>query len=246
MAIPTTRDGFKQLCLRQLGAPVIDINVSEEQVDDCVDLALRYWQDYHMDGTDKQYYKYKITSQDIINKYITIPENIIGVINLFPIGDALNTANMFSIRYQIALNDLYTLTNVSLVPYYMALTHVRLIEEILVGKQMLRYNRHMNRCYIDMDWTKLQTDYYLILECYGVVDPDTYPDVWKDWWITRYTTALIKKQWGNNLKKFTGMMLPGGVQFSGQQIYDEAVQEIQDLEANMINSFSLPVADLIG
>jgi hypothetical protein len=232
--IPASRDQFKQLCLRQLGAPVIEINVAEEQVDDCVDLALSYYADYHFDATEKQYYKHQITSQDIQNKYITMPENIIGVVNLFPIGDALNTSNMFNIRYQIALNDLYTLTNVSLVPYYMALQHVRLIEELLVGKQMIRYTRHMNKCYIDMDWTKLQTDAYLILECYQVIDPDTYTDVWKDRWLIRYCTALIKKQWGNNLKKYSGMMMPGGLQLNGQQIYNEAQAEIEDMEHEMI------------
>lgn len=246
MAFPTTRKEFAESCLRRLGAPVIEINVSDEQIDDRVDEALAYYWDYHFDGTEKIYYKYQITDIDKQNGYITLPENIIGAVNLFTIGDALNTNNMFNIRYQIALNDLYTLTNVSLVPYFMALQHIRVLEELLVGKQMIRYNRNRNRLYIDMDWNKLDLNKFLIVECYEVVDPEEFQDVWKDRWLLRYATALIKRQWGNNLKKFEGMKLPGGLTFNGQQIYNEAIQEIEELEHEMINSYSLPVADMIG
>lgn len=246
MATSATRQQFKDRCLRRLGHPAIEINVTEEQIDDCVDDSLSYWWDYHHDGVEKQYYKHQITSQNKIDGYITLPENIIGAINIFPVGEALNTNNLFNIRYQIALNDLYTLTSVSLVPYYMALQHIAVIEELLVGKQPIRYNRHMDRLYIDMDWNKLENDNYLIVECYQIVDPDTYTDVWNDRWLLRYCTALIKKQWGNNTKKFEGMMLPGGIQFTGQRTYEEAVEEIDKLEAEMINSYSLPVTDMVG
>ena len=125
MAVPRTRDEFKTYCLRKLGAPVIEINVDDDQIDDRVDEAIRYYWDYHFDGAEKVYYKYRINDVDITNKYITMPDNIIGVVNIFPIGQALNTNNLFNIRYQIALNDLYTLTSVSMVPYYMALNHVQ-------------------------------------------------------------------------------------------------------------------------
>ena len=145
MASPTSRAQFKENCLRRLGKPVIEINVDDDQVEDRIDEALRYFWDYHFDGSEKTYYKHQVTSQDKINKYITIPENIIGVVNLFDIGNALNTNNLFNIRYQIALNDLYTLTSVSMVPYYMAIQHVQFLEQMLVGKQPLRYNRHTNK-----------------------------------------------------------------------------------------------------
>ena len=246
MAIPSTRSEFKEFCLRKLGKPVIEINVDDDQVDDRVDEALLYFADYHFDGTEKTYYKYKVTQQDITNKYITIPDNIIGVVNLFPIGQGLNTNNLFNIRYQIALNDLYTLTSVSMVPYYMALQHVQFLEQFLVGQQPIRYNRHINKLYIDMDWTIVNVDDYIIVEAYQVVEPDVYTKTWGDRWLARYATCLIKQQWGSNLKKYQGMQLPGGLTFNGQQIYDEATQEREELEHEMINSYSLPVTDMIG
>jgi hypothetical protein len=246
MAIPTTRATFKENCLRKLGKPVIEINVDDDQVEDRIDEALRYFWDYHFDGAEKVYYKYQITDNDKTNKYITMPENIIGVVNLFPIGQSLNTNNLFNIRYQIALNDLYTLTSVSMVPYYMALTHVQFLEQILVGQQPLRYNRHMDRLHIDMDWNIVNTGDYIVVEAYQVVDPDTYSDAWADRWLLRYAACLIKQQWGQNLKKFQGMQLPGGLTFNGQQIYNEATQERADLEREMIYSYSLPVTDMIG
>ena len=187
-----------------------------------------------------------MTANDKVNKYITMPDNIIGVVNLFPIGQALNTNNLFNIRYQIALNDLYTLTSVSMVPYYMALQHVQFLEQMLVGQQPLRYNRHMNRLYIDMSWDIVSEGDYLVIEAYQVIDPDTYTRAWNDRWLARYAEALIKQQWGQNLKKFGGMQLPGGITFNGQQIFDEATIERKELEQEMVYTYSLPVADMIG
>ena len=246
MAVPTTRSAFKENCLRRLGKPVIEINVDDDQVDDRVDEALRYFWDYHFDGSSKTFYKYQITPTDKINKYITIPENIIGVVNIFDIGAALGTNNLFNIRYQIALNDLYTLTSVSMVPYYMAMTHMQFLEQLLVGRQPLRYNRHQNRLYLDMDWDRMNDGDYLIAEAYEIVDPDVYTDAWSDRWLLRYAACLIKQQWGNNLKKFDGMKMPGGLTFNGQKIYNEATQEREELEKEMIYSYSLPVTDMIG
>lgn len=246
MSVPATRAEFREYCLRRLGKPVIEINVDDDQVDDRVDEALKYYWDYHFDGSEKIFFKYQITDQVKADKYIPVPENIIGMVNLFPIGQALNTNNLFNIRYQIALNDLYTLTSVSMVPYYMALTHVQFLEQMLVGQQPIRYNRHVNRLYIDMDWNIVTTGDYIIAEAYQVVDPAVYADVWKDRWLLRYATCLIKQQWGNNLKKFGGMQLPGGLFFNGQQIWDEATKERSELEQEMIYSYSLPVTDMIG
>lgn len=246
MSIPTDRASFKEYCLRRLGKPLNEVNIDEDQLDDRVDDALQYFWDYHFSGSDKTYYKYAITAQDKINRYITMPDNIIGVVNMFPVGQALNTNNLFNIRYQIALNDLYTLTSVSMVPYYMALSHVQFLEQMLVGQQPLRYNRHINRCYIDMDWNIINDGDYLILEAYQVVDPEIYSKVWTDRWLQRYATCLIKQQYGTNLKKYGSMPLPGGITFNGQKIYDEATEERKDLEHEMINSYSLPVTDMIG
>jgi hypothetical protein len=246
MAVPTTRAEFTENCLRRLGKPVIEINVDDDQVSDRIDEALRYYWDYHFDGSEKTYYKYAITEQDKTNKYITMPENIIGVVNIFDLGSTLGVNNLFNIRYQIALNDLYTLTSVSMVPYYMAMNHVQFLEQMLVGKQPLRYNRHTDRLYLDMDWDRIAAGEYIIVEAYEVIDPDTYTDAWSDRWLLRYGACLIKQQWGQNLKKFEGMKLPGGLTFNGQKIYDEATQERADLEREMIYTYSLPAADMIG
>lgn len=246
MAIPTSRAAFKEYCLRNLGKPVIEINVDDDQVEDRIDEALRYYYDYHFDGSEKIYYKHQITEENKTNKYIILPENILGAVNLFDLGSALGTNNLFNIRYQIALNDLYTLTSVSMVPYYMALQHIQFLEYMLVGKQPIRFNRHTNRLYLDMDWDRVETGNFLIVEAYEVVDPAVYSDVWKDRWLAEYTSQLIKKQWGTNLKKFDGMQMPGGLKFNGQKIYDEADVDIKKLREEMIGSYSLPVTDMIG
>jgi len=245
MALPTSRKEFRNYCMRKLGDPVIEVNVSEDQIQDRIDEALRYFWDYHFDGADKIYYKYQVTLQDITNRYVTMPDNIIGVVNIFEIGQALNTNNLFNIRYQIALNDLYTLTSVSMVPYYMAMGHVQFLEQMLVGKQPLRYNRHQNQCFIDMDWNIINVGDYLIIEAYQIVDPDKFPRCWGDRWLARYAECLIKEQWGQNLKKFDGMKMPGGLTFNGQKIFDEAVQEKNALEKEMM-TISLPAVDIIG
>jgi len=247
MAAPTTKETFKQYCLRKLGAPVIEINVDDDQVDDRIDEAIRYYWDYHFDGSDKVYYKYQITSTDVGNKYITLPENIIGAISVFSIGDpSIRADDLFNIRYQIALNDLYTLTNVSIVPYYMVMEHLALLTEMLVGKIPIRYTRHKNRLHIDTDWGNLAVGSFILVEAYEVIDPATYTDAWNDRWLQNYATTLIKEQWGSNLTKFTGMSLPGGVQFNGEKIYNDAVETRTRMEQEMISSYSLPVLDMIG
>ena len=242
----TSREEFKDYCLRKLGAPVIEINVDDDQVEDRIEEALRYYADYHFDGAEKIFYKHEVTETDKENKYITLPQNILGVVNLFPIGSGLNTNNMFNIRYQIALNDLYTLTSQSMVPYYMAMTHLRVLEELLVGQQQLRYNRHRNILHIDMDWDKITLGEFILVEAYEVVDPEIYSDVWNDRWLQRYATALIGQQWGSNLTKFTGMNLPGNVQFNGDAILQRYTEEVKALEEEMIMSYSIPVSDMMG
>jgi hypothetical protein len=247
MAVPTSRESFKEYCLRKLGKPVIEINVDDDQVDDRIDEALKYYADYHFDASDKVYYKHQVTQANKDAKYITVPENIIGAVRVFPIADPMvRSDDLFNIRYQIALNDLYTLTSVSMVPYYMVMEHLALITEMLVGQQPIRFNRHKNRIYVDMDWGKINVGEYLLIEAYEVVDPESWEQVWSDRWLQNYTTAKIKYQWGSNLTKFTGMNLPGGVQFNGEKILNDADEEIKKMEAEMISSYSLPVSDMIG
>ena len=246
MAVPTTREQFKQYCLRKLGKPVIDINVDDDQVEDRIDEALNYYWDYHFDGTEKTYYKYQVTQTDITNKYITLPQNIIGAVNIFPVGSSLSSNNLFNIRYQIALNDLYDLTATTMVPYYLAMQHIQFLDQLLVGQQPFRYNRNTNKFYLDMDWGKVGVGDYFVIEAYQIVDPNTYSDVWGDRWLTRYTEALIKLQWGSNLIKYQDVSLPGGMKFNAQKIYDDATRDLAKLEDEMIHSYSIPVADMIG
>jgi len=246
MSRPTTKATFKEHCLRRLGKPVIEINVDEDQLDDRVDEALDYYADYHVDGFEHTYYKHQVTDTDKTNKYITLPDNIIGVVDLFDIGDATSTNNLFNVRYQIALNDLYDLSRYELVPYYMNFQNIRMIEEILVGKQRLRFNRHLNQLHIDMDWNRFNTGDFLVCKAYRVIDPDTYTDVWKDRWLLRYAACLIKLQWGSNLTKFEGMQLPGGVQFNGAKLYDDAFAERQQLEEEIQSNYVYPPEDMVG
>jgi hypothetical protein len=246
MTIPTSRALFKEWCLKKLGKPVITINVSDDQVDDRIDEALKYYYDYHFDGTEKTYYKYQLTQPDIDAKSIPAPENLLGVVGVFPVLGSYAGSNIFNIQYQIALNEIWSLTSIQLTPYYMAMEHLALINELFVGNQRVRFNRHTDKIYIDMDWKQAAVGKWIVVEGYMLVDPDTYTDAWSDRWLQLYATAKIKEQWGNNLSKFTGMQLPGGVQFNGQQIKEEALAEIKDLEARMITEFSLPVEDMIG
>ena len=247
MALPTTRSEFKEYLLRRLGAPVINIEVSDDQVDDRVDESLKYFYDYHFNGSEKTYYKHQLTTEDISNEYITLPENIIGAVRIFPVGTFAGTSgNMFSAEYQFALNDLYSYTAVSLVPYFMVRQHLGLIEEMLVGEKPIRYQRHTDRLYIDMNWDKVSEGEYIIVEAYQVIDPDTWADAWADRWLLEYASEKVKQQWGMNTKKFDQVQILGGMTYTGQQIYDEASQRIRELEEDMIRSFSMPPLDLIG
>lgn len=243
---PASREEFKEYCLRQLGAPVLEINVDDLQVEDSIEASLQIYHDYHYDGTEKVYLAHEVTATDIANKYIDIPENVIAVINIFDIGNSYSTNNLFNLRYQISLNDL-AFNYGPFAPYYMALQNISLAEELFVGKQSFRFNRHVNKLHIDMAWgEKILAGEYIIVEGYRLLDPDTYTDVWNDRWFKKYATAMIKKQWGNNLKKFEGLQMPGGITFNGQKIYDEAEDELKALDEDLIRSYSLPVTDMIG
>ena len=247
MAIPTSRDQLKEHCLRRLGKPVVDINVDDEQVEDRVDEALLYYRDYHFDGTERVYLKQQVTAEDKTNGYFTLDNSIIGVTSVFDIGDAIQSSNLFNIRYQIHLNDLFDFSSTTYVPYVTAMRHVEQLEEIFVGKKPIRFNRHINRLHIDMDWDDdVKTGNFVIIDAYKITDPEVYSDVWADRWLLTYTTALIKRQWGENLKKFEGLQMPGGLTFNGQKIWEESTEEIRRLEEEMINSYSLPVMDMSG
>lgn len=246
MAQPTTREEFKEWCLRKLGKPIIEINLDDDQIEDRIDEALSYYQDFHFDGTEKTFLKHPVTANNKADGYITISEDIIGIVNLFDIGYSSSTNNMFNMKYQMMLNDVWDMSQFPVSSYWMSMQNLALLEEILVGKQPLRYNRHTNKLYIDMDWDRVAVGSYIIIECYTVTDPDTYSDVWKDRWLQNYATALIKENWCEGLTKFSQLQLPGGVTFNAEQKLNEARDEKNRLEEQMISSYSLPVADMMG
>jgi len=246
MATPTTRTEFKKYCLRELGHPVVEINVDEDQVQDRIDDALDYYRDFHYDGSFEDYYKHVVTSSDISNGYITLDEDIHSVVDIFPVGQGLNSSNLFNLKYHITLNEIYDWAHGQFSSYTMTKERIALLNEIFVGKQLFRFNRNTDKLYIDMDWALMTAGEYIIIKCYRTTDASTYADVWSDRWLRKYATQLIKRQWGTNLKKFSGMQLPGGLTFNGEQIYQEADEEIKRLEEEVINTYSMPSYDMIG
>ena len=299
MAVPNTRETLKQYCLRSLGKPVIDINVDEDQVEDRIDEALQYFAQYHTDGVERMYLKYKVTADDITrltnNKkfnadekgtvaenieletgtntqeegkgdliaesgsailtedstivrtayeetqnYLIVPDSVISVINVFPLSDRANL-NMFDVRYQLRLNDLYDFSSTSIVHYEMTMRHLDFLDHILVGEKPLRFNQLSNRLYIDMDWNEdIDADEYLIIECYRKLDPSSHTNIFDDLYLKRYTTALIKRQWGQNLSKFSGTAMLGGVTLNGPELFSTAIQDIQKLEDEIRTNYEEP------
>jgi len=254
MPAVTNRQTFKDYCLRRLGFPVIEINVDDDQVDDRVDDALQYYQDYHFDGLQKVYYIKALDATDVSNRYLDMDPSvttdssnnsleIIGVTRIFPISDTLQSANMFDLRYQLRLNELYDFTSASYINYTLTQQHLRSLELLFTGEVPIRYQRHMHKLFIDWNWGTGQGNVgqIVVAECYAVINPDVYNAVWNDRWLKEYATALIKRTWGNNLKKFGGIQLPGGVTLNGDAIFKEAAEEIERLEKEMENNYGSPL-----
>ena len=299
MAIPNTRSSLKEYCLRSLGKPVIDINVDEDQVEDRIDEALQYFAQYHTDGVERMYLKYKVTADDITRltkkksfnadekgtvaenieleegtntleegagdliqetgsalltedsslvrtvyeetqNYLIVPDSVISVINIFPLSDRANL-NIFDVRYQLRLNDLYDFSSTSIVHYEMTMRHLDFLDHILVGEKPLRFNQLSNRLYIDMDWAEdISPDEYLIIECYRKLDPSSHSNIFDDLYLKRYTTALIKRQWGQNLSKFSGTAMLGGVTLNGPELFSTAIAEQQKLEDEIRTNYEEP------
>jgi len=247
MANITSRELLKDYCLRRLGFPVIEINVDEDQVEDRLDDAFQFYRDYHYDAIEKVYLKHLITQTNLDNKYIEVPDYIIGVTGILPFTNKATGTNLFSLQYQILINDLYSLMSTDLIYYYEVKRHIELISLLLSGQKSVRFSRHTNRLYVDMNWAEgVAAGDYVILEATRILDPETYTDVYNDRFLKMYATALIKRQWGENMKKFGGIQLPGGVILNGKETYDEAVDELQKIEAQMQSMYELPVDFMIG
>jgi hypothetical protein len=311
MAKPQTRTQFKDYCLRRLGFPVITINVDEDQIDERIDDALQFFNDYHFDGVQKMYMKHMLTSEDIERRWIYVPDAVTFVTGVLPFDDSNSSINMFDLRYQLRLHDLYDFTSVSYVSYEITMQHIRSLNLLFSGTPQFRFNRHQNKLFLDIQWDQMRAGEYVIVDCYRKLNPDSMSlsgtlngsqgsktiigtntifdqeilendfirfsdgrnlqvrrikspteiemvyeletdvvsltaikeglsDVYDDRFLKRYTTALIKRQWGENLKKFGGITMPGGVTLNGKEIYDEAIEEINRIEDEIYNLNSLP------
>jgi hypothetical protein len=280
MAKPASRQELVNYCLRRLGAPVLEINVDDDQIDDLVDDALQLFYERHFDGVERMYLKYKITDQDLSrgqadpkfgvgivtttgttnisgigsttfsfyenSNFIQVPDSVIGIEKVFKFDTSTISAGMFSIKYQLFLNDLYYFNSVELLQYAMVKTYLEDIDFLLTPDKQIRYNKRQNRLYLDIDWTAKAKDNYIIIDCYRILDPNEFTKVYNDSFLKRYLTALIKRQWGQNLIKFRGVKLPGGVELNGREIYDDAEREIQSILDRMSMDYELPPYDFIG
>lgn len=247
MALPTTRSEFKDYVLRKIGAPVIQINVSDEQVEDRIDEAIAFWRDYHYDGSQMIYLKHALTQAEIDQGYVEVPENILGVTRIFDLSSSISTGTgFFNVQYQFVLNNLEDITGYNIQHYYMSLSHLQFLQEILVGRPLIRYNRHVNRLYLDVSKSVLTEGSYIIIEGYDIIDGETYSDVWQDRFLQNYASALIREQWGYNLTKFTNMQLVGGVQFNGEQILSDAKQDRKEMEDTAKNGLQPLIYNFIG
>jgi len=249
MALPSSRQELVDYCLRKLGAPVIEINIDDDQISDRVDDAVQYYREYHSDAVIRTYVKHQITTANATNKYIDIPDRYIFVSRIFPMtNNSSSSSGMWSARYQMHLNDVYDLQYAgALVNYEMTRQFLEMLDMTLNGVPPVRFNRHMNRLYIDVDFanTIIPGD-WIIIDASTTIDPDQYTDVYNDMFLKRYTTALIKKQWGANLIKFEGIQLPGGVTMNGRQLWDDANAEIDKLEDEMESKWEKPIDFFVG
>ena len=280
MAQPSTRQELIDYCLRKLGAPVLEINVAQEQIEDLVDDAIQLFQERHFDGVYQTYLKYQVTQDDVDrgkaknigdsgievtpvtqnivgtattfnyfenSNYLQIPPYVVGVNKIFNFAGSNTIASgMFSIKYQLFLNDIYYWGSTELLTYSMVKTYLSDIDFLLNPEKQIRFNKRQDRLYLDIDWGTLRAGEYLIIDCWRMMDPTNYAQVWNDSFLKPYLTALIKRQWGQNLIKFQGVKLPGGVELNGRQLYDDGQRELDAIEQKMSTTYELPAMDLIG
>ena len=281
MAQPSSRSTLIDYCKRQLGAPLLEINIADEQTEDLLDDAIQYFQERHFNGVIQTFLKYKVRQVDIDrargrggdnavgivttttsativgvstefsfeedSNYLQMPNSVIGVNKLFHF-DGANTVtnNMFSVKYQLFLNDIYFWGSTELLTYSMTKRYLEDIDFLLSTQKQIRFNQRMNRLYLDIDWSSVSKDKYLVIDCYRGMNPDTHTRVWNDSFLKKYLTSLIKRQWGQNMMKFQGMKLPGGVELNGRQMYDDAEKELEIIREQMSNTYEIPPLDMIG
>lgn len=244
---PANKEELKDFCLRQLGYPLIQINVDDVQVNDCIELAFEFWNEFHFDGTEKTYGRYQITSTDKTNRYIQLPDAMIGATRIFPIGGTNQSMSFFDLRYQLRLNDLWDLSSTSYVNYSLTMQHMRTLDLMFSGETPVRFNKINNRLYIDHDWmSDVEVGEWVVVEGRIITDADAFNKVWNDRMLKKLATAYVKKQWGTNMSKFDKMQLPGGVTMRGVDIYNEAVNEIKETEQQITSIYQEPPQFLVG
>ena len=282
MAQPSTRSELITYAKRQLGAPVLEINVADEQVEDILDDAIQYFQERHFDGVYPTFLKYKITEDDIkrgrsrdgntdnvgittqtatstidgqsvsfsfneTSNYLQVPPDILGITKVFHFdGSNRMSSGMFSLKYQLFLNDIYYYGSTELLSYAMTKTYLEDINFLLTTQKQIRFNKRQDRLYLDIDWSSITDGEFLVIDCFRTLDPNDYARVFNDSFLKRYFTALLKKQWGQNLIKFQGVKLPGGVELNGRQIYDDAMNDLTIIREQMSSTYELPPLDFIG
>ena len=281
MAKPTTRQELKDYAYRQLGAPVLDINIDDDQADDLMDDAIQFFNERHYNGVEKMYLKHELTQEDIdrgkedgtngvgivttsVNSssvsglgtvtsnwyensnFIPVPDSVIGVEKVFKFDSSTISSGMFSIKYQLFLNDLYQFNSIDLLQYSMVKTYLEDIDFLLTTDKQIRFNQRQDRLYLDIDWAAEEAGQYIVLECWRALDPTAYSQIYNDPWLKKYLTALLKKQWGQNLIKFKGVRLPGGIEFNGREIYEDGQREIDTLLEKMTSEYEVPPLDMIG
>lgn len=276
MAKPSTRQQLVDYCLRRLGAPVLEINVDDDQIDDLVDDALQYFHERHFDGVERMYLKYQITQNDIdrgrggktngvgvvtttgvsntntsfnfyeASNYIQVPDSVIGIEKIFKFDTSSISGGMFSIKYQLFLNDLYYFNSIDLLQYAMTKSYLEDIDFLLTTDKQVRFNKRQNRLYLDIDWGAQSVGKFIVIDCYRILDPNDFTKVYNDSFLKKYLTALIKKQWGQNLIKFRGVKLPGGIELNGREIYEDAERELDAIKQSMTLEYELPPYDFIG
>ena len=277
----TNRIEFKDYCLRRLGAPVLEINVSHEQIEDAIDDGIQLYQERHFDGVERMYLKYKITQADIdrgtgkntdgvgivtttvnssavsglgtvtsnwyeTSNFIEVPDPVIGIEKIFKFDTSSISGGMFSIKYQLFMNDLYYFNSVNLLQYAMTKSYLEDIDHLLTTDKQVRFNKRQDRLYLDIDWGSESVDNWIVLDCYRALDPTSFTQVYNDPFLKLYLTALMKRQWGQNLIKFRGVKLPGGIELNGREIFDDAEREIEGLRSRMSSEYELPPYDFIG
>lgn len=263
---PATRAELKAWCLRRLGAPVLEINVADEQLEDLIDVALQYFWQFHGDGSERMMLKTQFTQEmrdaartttavtgtqfSTQNTYIEVPEYILGINDVHTQLSTSNAvpANIFNIKYQIFLNDIYAFTSAQILHYYMVKSYLETLDFITNSAmwKRTRFNVHKRRLYLDINWDEIGIGDYILIDCYRALNPADVTEAWNNLWLKEYTTALFKKQWGQNLTKFNNVQLPGGVTLNGDKIFQDALVEIEKLEEKLRSTYELPPLDLIG